>query len=155
MRANSPRPIGATMCSPTHSPHSPQPHCAFSHPCSTMRLRLVHTLSLTLLAFAGVAVLALGGLTAWNLRNGFGSYLAARDVQHLGRFAGVVEAAAAREGGLQALQQGRLDLRELLDELKPPGLLGPTHPPAGRPPAGPDRFGERVHPSSTVKRVSQ
>ena len=91
-----------------------------------MRLRLVHTLSLTLLAFAGVAVLALGGLTAWNLRNGFGSYLAARDVQHLGRFAGVVEAAAAREGGLQALQQGRLDLRELLDELKPPGLLGPT-----------------------------
>ena len=109
-----------------------------------MRLRLVHTLSLTLLAFAGVAVLALGGLTAWNLRNGFGSYLAARDVQHLGRFAGVVEAAVAREGGLQALQQGRLDLRELLDELKPPGLLGPTHPPAGRPPAGPDRFGERV-----------
>ena len=118
-----------------------------------MRLRLVHTLSLTLLAFAGLAVLALGGLTAWNLRNGFGSYLAARDVQHLGRFAGVVEAAVAREGGLQALQQGRLDLRELLDELKPPGLLGPTHPPAGRPPAGPDRFGERVQVVGLDSRV--
>ena len=31
-------------------------------------------------AFEGLAVLALGGLTAWNLRNGFDDYLAARDV---------------------------------------------------------------------------
>jgi hypothetical protein len=31
-----------------------------------MRLRLAHTLSLALLAFAAMAVLALGGLTAWN-----------------------------------------------------------------------------------------
>ena len=64
-----------------------------------MRLRLVHTLSLTLLAFTGVAVLALGGLTAWHLRNGFGEYLATRDVQHFERLVGILEARLSREGG--------------------------------------------------------
>ena len=112
-----------------------------------MRLRLVHTLSLTLLAFAGLAVLALGGLTAWNLRNGFGNYLAARDVEHLERFAEVVAAAVAREGGLQVLQQGKLDMRALMDELKRapglPGLPGRPPPREMRQP-GPDPFPERV-----------
>lgn len=111
-----------------------------------MRLRLVHTLSLTLLTFAGVAVLALGGLTAWNLRDGFGNYLAARDVAHLERFAGVVGAAATRPGGLPDLLQGRLDLRALLDELNPPppGLPGLPAPQDRRPPPGPDSFPNRV-----------
>ncbi|MFZ2988455.1 ATP-binding protein [Ideonella sp.] len=110
-----------------------------------MRLRLVHTLSLTLLAFAGLAVLALGGLTAWNLRNGFGNYLAARDVAHLDRFSDVVGAAAARPGGLSDLLQGRLDLRTLLDELNPPPLSLPG-PQDRRPPPGPasDHFPDRV-----------
>lgn len=113
-----------------------------------MRLRLVHTLSLTLLAFAGLAVLALGGLTAWNLRNGFGNYLAARDVAHLERFAGVVGTAAARPGGLPDLLQGRLNLHTLLDELNPPplGLPGRPAPQDRRPPPGPDSdpFPDRV-----------
>jgi two-component system sensor histidine kinase BaeS len=111
-----------------------------------MRLRLVHTLSLTLLAFTGLAVLALGGLTAWNLRNGFGNYLAARDVVQLERFVGIVEGAVAREGGLPALQPGRLDMRTLLDEMNPrapgpPGLADPAMP---RRPPGPDAFPERI-----------
>ena len=105
-----------------------------------MRLRLVHTLSLTLLAFAAIAVLALGGLTAWNLRHGFGSYLAARDVAHLERFVGVVESVAARAGGLAALPPGRQGMRMILDELNPipeglPGR-GPRPPPGVSPPAG-------------------
>jgi two-component system, OmpR family, sensor histidine kinase BaeS len=111
-----------------------------------MRLRLVHTLSLTLLAFAGLAVLALGGLTAWNLRNGFGNYLAARDVAHLERFAGVVADATSRQGGLPALLQGTLDMRALMDDLnpRPPGLPGLPGPGGRRPPPGPDPFPERV-----------
>jgi two-component system sensor histidine kinase BaeS len=117
-----------------------------------MRLRLVHTLSLTLLAFAGLAVLALGGLTAWNLRNGFGNYLAARDVVHLERFADLVAATAARPGGLPALLQGGLDMRALMDELNPrppgpPGLPGLPRWPGPRdqrPPPGPDPFPDRV-----------
>jgi two-component system sensor histidine kinase BaeS len=108
-----------------------------------MRLRLVHTLSLTLLAFTGLAVLALGGLTAWNLRNGFGNYLAARDVAHLERFVGVVEAAAAQAGGLPALQPGKLDMWALMEDLnpRPPVLPGFEGPPRR---GGPDAFPERV-----------
>jgi two-component system sensor histidine kinase BaeS len=115
-----------------------------------MRLRLVHTLSLTLLAFAGLAVVALGGLTAWNLRNGFGNYLAARDVMHLERFADVVADATGRQGGLPSLLQGRLDMRALMDELNPrppvpPGLPGGSGGRADpRPRPGPDPFPERV-----------
>lgn len=113
-----------------------------------MHLRLVHTLSLTLLAFTGVAVLALGGLTAWQLRNGFGEYLAARDVQHFERFVGIVEASLAREGGASALLAGRMDMRGLLDELNPrpeshsgqPGLPGMPPPPVRNPEAFPERI---------------
>jgi two-component system sensor histidine kinase BaeS len=84
-----------------------------------MRLRLVHTLALTLLAFASVAVFALGGLTAWQLRHGFGEYLSARDVQHFERFVGVVEARLARGGGSAELLTGRMDLHGVLEELSP------------------------------------
>ena len=102
-----------------------------------MRLRLVHTLSLTLLAFTGVAVLALGGLTAWHLRNGFGEYLAARDVQHFERFVGILEARLSSEVGVSELMLGRMDLRSVLEELNPrpegppdsPGLPGKALPP--------------------------
>jgi two-component system sensor histidine kinase BaeS len=114
-----------------------------------MRLRLVHTLSLTLLAFTGVAVLALGGLTAWHLRDGFGQYLAASDVQHFERFVGVVEARLAREGGAADLMAGRMDWRGLMDELNPrperpqglPSLPGMSAPPTGR---KADAFPERI-----------
>lgn len=114
-----------------------------------MRLRLAHTLSLTLLAFTGVAVLALGGLTARHLRNGFGEYLSARDVQHFERFVGVVEARLAREGGTAELTAGRMDMRGLLEELSPrreppPGLLGPPGRSPPPPDGDPDAFPARI-----------
>ena len=123
-----------------------------------MRLRLVHTLSLTLLAFTGVAVLALGGLTAWHLRNGFGEYLAVRDVQHFERLVGILEARLSREGGTSELMAGRVDMRALLEELNPrpegppalPGLTGKPPPPPGR---NADAFPNRVQvlaPNGTV-----
>lgn len=114
-----------------------------------MRLRLFHTLSLTLLAFAGVAVLALGGLTAWQLRNGFGDYLAKRDVQHFERLVSVVEARIARDEVLSDFLAGRLVIHDFLDELNPPSndplgpasMLGKPPPPHGR---NPDAFPERI-----------
>ena len=122
-----------------------------------MRLRLAHTLALTLLAFTGVAVLALGGLTAWQLRNGFGEYLAASDVQHFERFVGIVEARLVREGGASDLLAKRISLRELLDELspRPNGPLSPSEGPDRPPPTGhnPDAFPERIQvlaPDGTV-----
>lgn len=57
-----------------------------------MRLRLVHKLSLLMLSLVLLAVLALGGLTAWNLRHGFGQYLAAREVVQLELFRDFLEA---------------------------------------------------------------
>lgn len=121
-----------------------------------MRLRLAHTLSLALLAFTGVAVLALGGLSAWHLRNGFGEYLAARDVQHFERFVAIVEARLSREGGTAELMAGRMDLRGLLDELnpRPEAHLGlPGRPPASPPGGNPNAFPERIQvrsPNGTV-----
>lgn len=114
-----------------------------------MRLRLFHTLSLTLLAFAGVAVLALGGLTAWQLRNGFGEYLSARDLQHFERFVGILESRVSTKEGAAELVSGLLDLRSLLDELnprpepllRPPGMPGKP-PPADRSPS--DAFPNRI-----------
>ena len=112
-----------------------------------MRLRLVHALSLTLLVFSGVAVLALGGLTAWQLRNGFGEYLAARDVEHFDRFLRLLEARLALEGGASDLLAGRMELRDLLNEPdpRPDWHRVPSDRPRMPPPGdNPDAFPERV-----------
>ncbi len=71
-----------------------------------MRLRLVHTLSVLLAAMIFTAVLALGGLLAWNLRTGFDAYLAARDDERLERFAALLSERVAAAGGAAALADG-------------------------------------------------
>ena len=135
-----------------------------------MRLRLVHTLSLLLLASVLLSVLAMGAVTAWNLRSGFADYLAARDVERLEQFADMVAQLAAQRGGVDALREGRLDMREVMDQFAlrqglvqrqagarddrppeggPPGRPGrPPRPFDGGPPPpgreGPDGFGSRV-----------
>ena len=129
-----------------------------------MRLRLVHTLSLLLLSAVLLSVLAMGGVMAWNLRNGFADFLAARDTERLTQFAGIVEDAVEQAGGIEALRERRLDMRELLDRfaleqgdpapsrLGPPGPRRGSGPPEeneGRPrrgpaPRHPDVFGSRV-----------
>lgn len=123
-----------------------------------MRLRLVHTLSLLLLSAVSVAALAMGAVLAWNLRNGFSDFLAARDVERLEQFVTLVEGSAEQAGGSDALTQRRLDMRTLLHEFaqregsapqrprpRGPGewaeRAGPGQPP---PPVGPDGFGQRV-----------
>lgn len=98
-----------------------------------MRFRLFHTLSLTLLGFTAAAVLSLGGLTAWHLQNGFGAYLAERDVRHFERFVGVVEARITQKDGLDKLLAGQLNMRDLLNEINP-GPLGSSGQPGRSPP---------------------
>jgi two-component system sensor histidine kinase BaeS len=94
-----------------------------------MRLRLVHTLSLLLLAVILAAVLAFGGLLAWNLRSGFNDYLSARDTERLEQFATLIAEHAQGSGGLAALGTGAFDLRELLQEFaQRQGLARPTDP---------------------------
>ncbi len=128
-----------------------------------MHLRLVHTLSLLLLSAVLLAVLAMGAVTAWNLKSGFADYLEARDVERLEQFATLVTEVAAQAGSLAALEQ-RTDIHDLLRQfaqrqglvarrMPVPGGEGPAPggepgrggpPPRGPPPGGADGFGARV-----------
>ena len=81
-----------------------------------MRIRLVHTQALLLLSAVLMAVLAMGALSAWNLRNGFSDYLATRDVERLAQFALLVSENAERAGGIASLEAKGIGLQELFRE---------------------------------------
>ena len=81
-----------------------------------MRIRLVHTQALLLLSAVLIAVLAMGALSAWNLRNGFSDYLATRDVERLEQFALLVSENAERAGGIASLEAKGIGLPELFRE---------------------------------------
>jgi two-component system sensor histidine kinase BaeS len=105
-----------------------------------MRLRLVHSLSLALLSAVVVSVVAMGGFTAWNLRQGFAAYVQSRDVQRLESFVRVVIEALDAGGDAGVLTEGRTPMRSLVDEvLRREGLRGP--PRDGPPRDGPFRDG--------------
>lgn len=122
-----------------------------------MRPRLVHTLSLLLLATVLLAVLAMGGVSAWNLRNGFSDYLFARDVERLEKFAVFVAIRAEQAGGISSLEAHGVDMRRLLDGFAQQQGIPSAHPPPPAimgnrgfgaehrpPPLGEDAFGERL-----------
>lgn len=135
-----------------------------------MRPRLVHTLSLWLLGAVCASVLGLGGFTAWNLRQGFGAYLQARDVERLDLLVQVLVQDIEQSGGAQAWKSKPLNMptllraHALLDGVAPRGegpqgpespSAHPGPPPQERgfpfpprrpppPPNGPERFGARV-----------
>ena len=87
-----------------------------------MRLRIAHQLSLLLTAAVVLAVLAVGGLSLWNLRSGFGEYLRLRDDEHLTRFVQLLERRAAADPSMNWLRGNREAQRDLMDELmgRPP-----------------------------------
>jgi two-component system sensor histidine kinase BaeS len=106
-----------------------------------MRLRLVHTLSLWLLAAVATSVLAMGSVTAWNLGQGFSAYLQARDLERLDKFVAQLTAKLEAAGGLQAQQPQQIDWSALLhdlaldegDAVARPGEPFSNGPPGGRP----------------------
>jgi two-component system sensor histidine kinase BaeS len=105
-----------------------------------MRLRLVHKLSLLLLAAVFVAVLALGSVLAWNLRKGFADYLEARDLDRLEQFTALVAENAREAGGFDALTERHVGMRELLYEFaQREGLVPADTPRPPRPPWPPPR----------------
>ncbi len=125
-----------------------------------MRLRLVHTLSLLLISAVLVAVLSMGAVMAWNLKNGFADYLQARDAEQLEKFAALVADAAEQAGGVAEIRQRGTTLRDLLDQFaqaqglprrRPAGPIegaarggGDATPKRAPPPGGLDGFGPRV-----------
>lgn len=134
------------------------------------RLSLVHQTVLLLVFAVLLAIAALGGVVAWNLRSGFHDYLRQQDRAWLERFVAAA-AAAVQQQGLGVLQgppralerlliaAGPADQRDdPLPEMPParphpprdgrPGG-GPTssdagHPPPHRMPPGAQRFANRL-----------
>ncbi len=96
-------------------------------------MRLVHQLSLLLIATALVAVAAVAGLVVWNLRAGFSDYLQAQDGEHLTRLMEAAERDLARRG--EAPQDWRPVLRDWLDAARVSAGRGA---PGDGPPGGPD-----------------
>jgi two-component system, OmpR family, sensor histidine kinase BaeS len=78
-----------------------------------MRIRLVHTQSLLLIAAVLLTVLSMGALNAWNLRNGFSEFLAARDTDRLEQFATLVSQNAEDAGSMAALKAKGLGIHDL------------------------------------------
>ena len=127
-----------------------------------MRSRLAYTLSFWLLGAVALSVLAMGGLTAWNLREGFSAYLQARDLERLDKFVALAATRLA-QGQLARADSapgpaGLLDMRALLRELAElDGVVAggsplrgqdagavPGAPPGGPPPLYGEAFGWRV-----------
>lgn len=79
-----------------------------------LRLSLVHQAVLLLVAAVLLAVTALGGAVAWNLRSGFSDYLRLQDQAWLDRFTSLAAQAVAHQG-LAALDGRSGRLRALLD----------------------------------------
>ena len=95
------------------------------------RLRIATQLSLLLTAAVVLAVLAVGGLSVWNLRSGFIDYLRARDEVQFTRFVQLVERRAASDPSMAWLRDDREAMRELMDEFTGRPLRGRRPPPPG------------------------
>jgi two-component system, OmpR family, sensor histidine kinase BaeS len=110
-------------------------------------MRLVHQLSLLLIATALVAVAAVAGLVGWNLRAGFSDYLQAQDGEHLSRLMEAAERDLAQRGGPPT--DWRPVLRSWLEAARVVAMRGggpegrpegrPEGPPGGEPPPPPER----------------
>lgn len=102
------------------------------------RMRLVHQLSLLLIATALAAVAAVAGLVVWNLKTGFSDYLQAQDGEHLSRLMEAAERDLAQRGELP--HDWRPVLRTWLEASRVVAFRRgpPEGRPEDRPEGGPD-----------------
>jgi two-component system, OmpR family, sensor histidine kinase BaeS len=115
------------------------------------RPRLVHTLFTLLFSAVLIAVLSMGSLIAWNLRNGFAELLVAGDVDQLDRFTSFVSREIEPSDVFDAFLAGRLDMRSLIvrftgaqgPQIRPPVDMRPEGGPPPAPP-GAEAIAERV-----------
>ena len=124
-----------------------------------MPRRLAYTLSFWLLGAVALSTLTMGGLTAWNLRQGFTAYLQARDMERFDKLARLLGTSLAASGDSLSAPPEQVDMPALLDRLaeldgvSPPPRPEfteqsgqPRRPPQGMgpPPGGGEGFGSRV-----------
>ena len=120
------------------------------------RMRLVHQLSLLLIATALAAVAAVAGLVGWNLKAGFSDYLQAQDGEHLSRLMEAAERDLAQRGELP--QDWRPVLRTWLEAARVVAMRGgppdgpPGGPPGDHPPPGPGAGPEDRPPPPEARR---
>ena len=122
-----------------------------------IRLSLAHRLALLLALLASLAVMAMALLLSWNLRGGFGDYLAARDAERLRAFASHVSEVLSQPHGTNGFPEvSEIDLGQLLRRFEDsqgwrfpggpppedPAFADRPHPP-GRP-GGADTLGDRI-----------
>ena len=100
-------------------------------------------MSLLMLAFSSIAVIALGGFAIWGLRTDFGNYLQARDIVYLERFAELAGREIERQGGIEVLYRGQFDIFRVIDGLAPPPIGARPQPDCSQPCAP---FDMRPHP---------
>jgi two-component system sensor histidine kinase BaeS len=118
-----------------------------------MRLRIAQQLSLLLACAVVLAVAAVGGVSLWNLRNGFADYLRLRDEEQLSRFVSVLERRAQADPTMDWLRGNRDAQRALIDEMRgkpegrrpPPGMGRPPPPGPGMERPGPPPGPPAVH----------
>jgi two-component system sensor histidine kinase BaeS len=109
----------------------PPSHCD-DHPLPLPRLRIATQLSLLLTVAVALAVLAVGGLSVWNLRSGFIDYLRVRDDAQFTRFVQVLERRAAADPSMAWLCNDREAMRALMDEFSGRSLRRRRPPPPDR-----------------------
>ena len=119
------------------------------------RLRIAHQLSLLLSASVVLAVMAVGGLSVWNLHSGFLDYLRLRDEEQLTRFVQLVErhaATATPAASMGWLTDDPQAARDLMDEFNGRPVRGRRPPPPppewghDEPPPPPRPHGPRPGP---------
>lgn len=93
------------------------------------RLKIAHQLSLMMAAAAVLAVLVVGGLSAYNLRSGFSDYLKVRDDEQLMRLVALIEQRAATDPDFDWLRDKPEAMRALMDEFAGRPLRGQRPPP--------------------------
>ena len=93
-------------------------------------LSMRQQLGLLLLSSVLLAVLAVGGTLAWNLKAGFSDYLRSRDAQQAARLAQLVAEWSAQDPQMNWLRNGGGSMRRLMEEFsRREGLRLPTASP--------------------------
>ena len=100
-------------------------------------LPIAHQLALLIGACMVFAVLAVGGVSLWNLKSGFGQYLRQRDEEHITRLMVILERRAQDDPQMQWLRGDYEAMRELQDDAEG---LDPNRPAPPPPPARPARL---------------
>ncbi len=109
-------------------------------PAWRFRLRLAHKLFLLLATAIGLALLAMGALSVYNLRSGFVDYVNTSDLARLDPLVQALNQRADAGQGFAGLRQGgqwNALLRDTLEQGEPAAPMPPQPPAPPRPPAPP------------------